>query len=1361
MDDNLIKILAIDDNQDNLITINAIIKDAFPEAKVFTAINGLKGIEMATSKDPDVILLDVIMPDMDGYEVCQKLKADPIVSVIPVVFVTAIKGDREGRIHALEVGAEAFLAKPIDESELIAQVKAMVKIKRANIMKRDENLKLSLLVDQRTSQLQVSNTATLNLFEDLRQEIEIKTEIEAALRESEARLTRAELASKSGNWELNIRSKTMTSSVGASKLYGLEGLEFNYDLVKDIPLPEYRETLNTALKNLIEKDEPYDLEFQIKQCGTDKIIDIHSIAFFDKEKNVVFGVIQDITNEKQAKEALSESELKFRTFVDFTYDWEYWEGLDDQIIYTTPSCYRISGYTAQEFIHDNTLLKHIVHPDDKEVFFNHFTKLHTKEFQLDTEEFIFRIINKNSNVVYIEHLCQPVYDINGNYNGRRISNRDITEKKIAMDALHDSEMKFRDMADLLPQVIFEADLFGNLTYVNKQAYKICGYDLDDNMIGINTIDLYIPEDRIRAIENVNLSASGQPHGSNVYTMMRKDGTTFPVLVYSTPIMKQNKPIGLRGLIVDITEQKQSEIKLQYITRLYALLSHVNQAIIKIKNVDELLQTICELAIEYGQFRMCWIGTYDEKRNLILPRATAGHVDGYLDDLIIIPGDDKYGNGPTGRSFYEGKQNFSNDISSDPLMIEYKDEALKRGYFSSFSSPIFRKQKKTGTITLYTSEINFFNEEEQHLLSEISENISYAIDAIDSELERLYAEELLIESEEKYRNLMDNSPEGITIYVDGKIAYINKEAMRLMKANDKSELMGKTIVDFIHPDNQTLVLERMKLVAMAPLNAILPSVEEKYIRLDGTEVDVEVKVMPILFEGKPAFQLSGHDITVRKAAEYALEKSRIELKAIYDNAPVMMCVVGEDASIQFANQAFAFLTDSIKSDMIGGQVGNVISCINAKKDEQGCGFGILCKKCALRNAITNTLDTGIGYSNIEHQSLLMQNGQVNEVSLLASTALIQNGVQKSLLLCLIDITERKNIEKSLQKSETFLRTFIENTPFEIWARDIDSVGILENKKLTDHYGSIIGYTPTNDPRFNSETLRLLEKNNDRAFAGEIVTDEYEFDVFGKQRVYQQIAFPIKNNDKTIGIAGFNIDITDKKLAEDALRESKDQLKKFAAHLQNVREEERIMLAREIHDELGQILVAVKIDMGLLRKNVVNNSVKVYSDKVLVKFDDLSKLIDTTIQTARKIMTDLRPEVLDMLGFVDAVKQHLNNFHERYNVACIFESTIDEVNLGSQQAVALFRIIQEALNNIAKHAKASEVKITLTNIEDKLLLQVIDNGVGFDLNKSKRTDSYGLIGMKERVYLLEGEINITSEINKGTHLEVILPYEINKK
>ncbi|HEY5139178.1 MAG TPA: response regulator, partial [Methylococcales bacterium] len=138
MENRKIKVLAIDDNPDNLITIKALIMEAFSDAYVMTALTGKKGLELAANEDPDVILLDIVMPIMDGFEVCKKLKADEKLSNIPVVFVTAIKVDRESRIKALESGAEAFLTKPIDESELTAQIRAMVKIKTANVYKYAE-----------------------------------------------------------------------------------------------------------------------------------------------------------------------------------------------------------------------------------------------------------------------------------------------------------------------------------------------------------------------------------------------------------------------------------------------------------------------------------------------------------------------------------------------------------------------------------------------------------------------------------------------------------------------------------------------------------------------------------------------------------------------------------------------------------------------------------------------------------------------------------------------------------------------------------------------------------------------------------------------------------------------------------------------------------------------------------------------------------------------------------------------------------------------------------------------------------------------------------------------------------------------
>ncbi|PKL13870.1 MAG: diguanylate cyclase [Spirochaetae bacterium HGW-Spirochaetae-8] len=156
MADRTLKILTIDDNSDNLVTVQVLIKEKFPNAIVLQAATGQHGLELAAFEDPDVILLDVVMPGMDGFEVCRRLKANKALCDIPVVFLTAIRGEKQHRIRALECGAEAFLAKPIDENELTAQIRAMVKIKTAVIEKRSEKRRLAQLVEERTYELKAT-----------------------------------------------------------------------------------------------------------------------------------------------------------------------------------------------------------------------------------------------------------------------------------------------------------------------------------------------------------------------------------------------------------------------------------------------------------------------------------------------------------------------------------------------------------------------------------------------------------------------------------------------------------------------------------------------------------------------------------------------------------------------------------------------------------------------------------------------------------------------------------------------------------------------------------------------------------------------------------------------------------------------------------------------------------------------------------------------------------------------------------------------------------------------------------------------------------------------------------------------------
>ena len=174
------------------------------------------------------------------------------------------------------------------------------------------------------------------------------SDLNTQYRESEARLRRAELTSKSGNWELHLDSKIMYGSEGAIKLYGVDKDQFEYTHMKSIPLPEYRQLLDTALKNLIENNKPYDVEFKIKTADTGEIKDIHSTAIFDKEKRILFGIIQDITKHKQVEEALRQSEVKFRDLVDMLPQIVFETDLKGNLTFVNQNAFNSFGYTKDD-----------------------------------------------------------------------------------------------------------------------------------------------------------------------------------------------------------------------------------------------------------------------------------------------------------------------------------------------------------------------------------------------------------------------------------------------------------------------------------------------------------------------------------------------------------------------------------------------------------------------------------------------------------------------------------------------------------------------------------------------------------------------------------------------------------------------------------------------------------------------------------------------------------------------------------------------------------------------------------------------------------------------------------------------------
>ena len=450
MESRNIKILAIDDNQDNLTSIKALIKDAFPQAVTLMALNGTKGFELAAAEDPDVILLDIVMPGMDGFEVCKKLKADNKLCDIPVVFVTAIKGDKENRIRALEAGAEAFLAKPVEITELTAQVRAMAKIKHANIAKRDEKDRLTSLVEEQTQELKKKHIATLKLLEDLKLENEIRKNSEAALSENEERYRTLLLHLEAGIVVHSPDTSIVMNNPRASELLGLSNDQMKGKAAID---PAWK-FVNEKNSPLVFEDYPVNRILTTKKPILNKIMGIHQPNTNDivwvtvngypvmnnkgEIAEIVISFI-DITKRKKAEEALIKSREVMKSMekaaqiggwefdvatMSQTWTDEVFRILEIDLTNGAPDVPEGIGFIAQEFQPMAMLgIQRAIE--------------HGEPYNQEWE-----VITTKGNKRWVNAIATPFLE-NGKTKSVAGSFQDITKRKKAEDALIRSEKEFR------------------------------------------------------------------------------------------------------------------------------------------------------------------------------------------------------------------------------------------------------------------------------------------------------------------------------------------------------------------------------------------------------------------------------------------------------------------------------------------------------------------------------------------------------------------------------------------------------------------------------------------------------------------------------------------------------------------------------------------------------------------------------------------------------------------------------------------------------------------------------------------------------------------------------------------------------
>lgn len=543
MSSSKIKILAIDDHPDNLISLKATIGDLFPNAQFIMAENGIIGLQLASQHNPDVILLDINMPVMDGFEVCRKIKSEPLLSDIPVVFVTAYASDKKNRIRALESGAEAFISKPIDEVELMAQITAMVKIKQATIAKLDEKVRLTSQVYERTRLLEQE----LNMRKSAEEKLQRISRHYQALFEN----------APDGIVLLNADGNFRYASPSARKMFGftnsedLTGNPANYTHPDDLPMvlfhldrlfhePSYRPVLQ--------------YRYSDKQGNWKWVESTFSNMLADQNVTSIVINFRDITDHKLAEKKLYEN-LTLLNMAGKLSKFGGWNVMLDEycsywsdevaIIHEMPLGYSPPVEGGINFYA----------PEWREKITKVFNDCAQLGIPYDEE---MEIITASGKRVWIRTMGEAVKDENGYIYKVQGAFQDISEQKQRIESLRLSDEKFVNFFEnsIVGKSITEVT--GKIS-VNNAFCKMLGYTKEE-LNNLNWQQITHPDDIQQDKANINSIISGAEVSKRwEKRYIRKDKEIVWVDLGTTLQRDQEgNPLYFITSVNDITERKNAE-----------------------------------------------------------------------------------------------------------------------------------------------------------------------------------------------------------------------------------------------------------------------------------------------------------------------------------------------------------------------------------------------------------------------------------------------------------------------------------------------------------------------------------------------------------------------------------------------------------------------------------------------------------------------------------------------------------------------------------------------------------------------------------------------------------------------------------
>jgi len=570
---------------------------------------------------------------------------------------------------------------------------------------------------------------------------------------------------------------------------------------------------------------------------------------------------------------------------------------------------------------------------------------------------------------------------------------------------------------------------------------------------------------------------------------------------------------------------------------------------------------------------------------------------------------------------------------------------------------------------------------------------------------------------------------------------SEEMHRLMGVTPE-EFDGKldTAISRIHPEDLPGILEMNESIVTtgehAPMDfrIVYPDKSERLMQGDGEVMLGE--------DGQPTGMIGTiRDITEQNSAQNALRQSEEQFRTIYENAPVMIDAFDAEGRCTLWNRECERM------------LGYTYDEIRVAKEPLSLAY----PDAKVRQRVLDVIQMADGV--FREYEVRAKSGDTR-IQLWANFRL-PNG---SIIAVGHDMTERKQAEAALRGSETKLRQIMDLVPHMIFAKNIRGKFLLANQAVAEAYGvtveELMGSQDKDYHKPGKELEQFLSDDKQVITSGrpKFIPEEGFVDVFGNERILQttKIPFMMAGMDEA-AVLGIAVDITWRKQIEEELKQSHRQLRALASRVHEVREEESASIAREIHDELGQTLTGLKLDLAWVQRRLVDLPASAVNEAILEKLSSMTREVDNTVHAVRRISTQLRPVVLDDLGLVGALEWQAREFENRTQINCQLDVEADIQELAPEPSTAVFRIFQEILTNVARHAEANRVTVRLSNEDDSLVLRVSDNGRGISQEDIRSTRALGILGMKERAQVCGGEVLIRRLPNGGTRVTVRVPLQ----